>query len=202
MNHGVAAYNRGCRCPECREASRIRVADYAKRVYLNRGPLRVDATGTRRRIQALAAIGWTFSEQARRAGVSVQALHRYTRTETTTPVVRDRVHRLYDELSGTPGPSKYARTTAARHGWARPIDWDDDALDDPGSAPWTTTFDTEVDLDPVVVDRLLAGTDWRAIGATRAERIAAAERTPVVAEAERRYGLRAGRDFRRRAVAS
>ena len=52
-----------------------------------------------------------------------------------------------------------------------------------------------VDLDPVVVDRLIAGADWRSIGATRTERIAAAERLPSKADAERRFGLRQGRDF-------
>ena len=58
-----------------------------------------------------------------------------------------------------------------------------------------------VDLDPVVVDRLVAGADWRTIGATRAERIAAAERLDRTGAAsrvaiERRLGLRWGRDVR------
>lgn len=54
---------------------------------------------------------------------------------------------------------------------------------------------TPVDVDPVVVERLVDGADWRAIGATRAERIAAAEHFPVKADAERHLSLRAGRDF-------
>ena len=33
-----------------------------------------------------------------------------------------------------------------------------------------------VDVDPIVVDRLVAGADWRAIGATMAERLEAASR--------------------------
>lgn len=52
-----------------------------------------------------------------------------------------------------------------------------------------------VDVDQVVVDRLVAGADWRTIGATRAERIQAALRVDSLVEAERRFGLRAGRDF-------
>lgn len=79
--------------------------------------------------------------------------------------------------------------------------------------------------DPVVVDRLVAGGDWRAMGATRAERIAAAEKAwamwgPIRAaetaqgtasfdlpgesltDLERRLSLRAGRDFKRRAAAA
>ena len=56
--------------------------------------------------------------------------------------------------------------------------------------------------DPVVVDRLLAGASWRAIGANRAERIAAAEQMPDPGNADKRYGLRPGRDFTPRRVAS
>ena len=59
-----------------------------------------------------------------------------------------------------------------------------------------------VEVDEVVVLRLLEGADWRAIGATRAERIAAAELIPVKADAERRLGLHQGRDFARQQVAS
>jgi transcriptional regulator with XRE-family HTH domain len=80
-------------------------------------------------------------------------------------------------------------------------------------------YDT-VDVDDVVVDRLIAGADWRDLAATRAERIAAAERAwamwgpaRLAAKAqgtsdqalpgesltslEDRLGLRAGRDFSR-----
>lgn len=62
---------------------------------------------------------------------------------------------------------------------------------------------TPVDVDPVVVERLVASPDviWRSIGATRQERIEAAERIPNRSEAERRLGLRAGRDFAVRGVA-
>lgn len=59
---------------------------------------------------------------------------------------------------------------------------------------------TPVVVDPVVVERLVAGADWRTIGATRQERIEAAELMPSRAEAERRLGLRAGRDFARGAA--
>lgn len=54
-----------------------------------------------------------------------------------------------------------------------------------------------VDLDPVVVDRLAHGADWRALSATRAERLAAYEAARRAGEsgksARRRLGL-AGRD--------
>lgn len=55
-----------------------------------------------------------------------------------------------------------------------------------------------VDVDPVVVERLVATPVdgyWRTIGATRPERIAAAELLPSKSDAERRFGLRQGRDF-------
>lgn len=54
-----------------------------------------------------------------------------------------------------------------------------------------------VELDPVVVERLVAGGDWRALSATRAERLAAYEAARRAGEsgksARRRLGL-AGRD--------
>lgn len=53
---------------------------------------------------------------------------------------------------------------------------------------------TPVDLDEVVVERLVAGADWRTVGATRAERIAAAAHMSGN-EAEARLGLRPGRDY-------
>lgn len=76
-------------------------------------------------------------------------------------------------------------------------------------------------VDPVVVERLIGGEHWRALGASRAERIAAAEHLAAEHAAarerlrrmgygdqeipgasrnaiERRLGLRAGRDYARR----
>ncbi len=61
-------------------------------------------------------------------------------------------------------------------------------------------------LDPVIVDRLASGSDWRDLGANRAERIAAyalaRERGETRLAARRRLGLRTGDPMPRRREAS
>jgi len=66
---------------------------------------------------------------------------------------------------------------------------------EPGSTPETPAPVPDNDVDQVVVERLVQGADWRALHATRAERVAAALQMPSLAQAERHLGLRAGRDF-------
>lgn len=97
----------------------------------------VDALGTRRRLQALIAIGWTQTELADRTGLllsTVNALvnERWANVQHGTHI---RVGRVFDELSGTPGRSARARTMAARRGWTAPLTWDDDTIDDPAATP-------------------------------------------------------------------
>jgi hypothetical protein len=94
----------------------------------------VPAVGPRRRAEALAAIGWPLMRQADRLG--------YPRSQYRSTLNRPRVHvtfaqavqALFDELSGTPGPSTAARRHALRMGWAPPLAWDDD-IDLPGAVP-------------------------------------------------------------------
>jgi hypothetical protein len=86
----------------------------------------------------------------------------------------DAITRVYDELSMTvpqddeAGRSPRAgrihdrqRRLAARRGWAPPLAWDDDTIDDPAATPatgareraWSTRH------DETVVERILAG-EW------------------------------------------
>lgn len=94
-----------------------------------------DATGARRRLQALAAIGWSQMEIARRYDghfVSLASIARGAQSQ-----VGPRLHRLittaYDDLAMTPGPHNRTRLDAARKGWAPPLAWDD--IDDPNEIP-------------------------------------------------------------------
>ncbi|WP_141724131.1 helix-turn-helix domain containing protein [Micromonospora carbonacea] len=120
----------------------------------------VDAAGTRRRAQALAALGWSLSEQARRLGRTVgnysQVLTASTVQLRTAWSVRD----LYDELSTvTPPPGPTATRTrrwAQRKGFAPPLAWDDDTIDDPSVRPDLGGPDGDV-IDEVAVQRALAG---------------------------------------------
>jgi transcriptional regulator with XRE-family HTH domain len=99
----------------------------------------IDATGTRRRSQALTCLGWSQSEQAGRLGVNKG---NYTRINTAELVTAGRaraVRALYAELSMTVAPpsqsATYARRIAKRRKYAPPLAWDDDAIDDPAARP-------------------------------------------------------------------
>lgn len=97
----------------------------------------IDATGARRRLQALAAIGWPHREIADRLGGDFSNVRNLQ--SGATPKIRqvtaDKVRDLYDELWNQPGPSKRAATIARGKGWAVPLAWDDDEIDDPQATP-------------------------------------------------------------------
>jgi transcriptional regulator with XRE-family HTH domain len=104
----------------------------------------VDATGTRRRLQALVATGWSQSQLAERLemlpGNFGQVMRREHVTAATARAVRD----LYDELWNKPPAEathrqkiavSRARNHARAHGWAPPLAWDDDLIDNPAAGP-------------------------------------------------------------------
>jgi hypothetical protein len=101
-------------------------------------PNLVDPTGTRRRLQALHAIGWTAADIGQRLGVTSQRVtaiindHHRRHVHTTTA---SRVQAVYDQLSMTPGPSLRTRQRATKADWHRPLCWDDDLIDDPTHQP-------------------------------------------------------------------
>lgn len=127
-----------CHCPECREAERLR----AKRSRENRRPSEfVPAVGTARRVQALMAYGWGYAALAERLGCTDSAVAQLARAANRPRGVLRRtagqVAEVYDQLTALPPPSgrsaAYARTAAARNGWASPWAWDD--IDDPEERP-------------------------------------------------------------------
>lgn len=105
---------------------------------------RVDSTGTRRRIQALAAIGWPIIHTAQQAGHSPAFVFRILNGwHTTVPrATAERVELLYRTHICRPGPSQHARTVAARNGWLGPLAWGDD-IDDPAAQPEVDTTGDE-----------------------------------------------------------
>lgn len=166
--HGTwSAYRAGCRCPHAREAQRI----YCKRLReLRNPPRRIDATGTRRRLQALSAIGWRWADLAAHLGGTWQTVQDMAIGGRPTVMVTtaDRVRVLYARLSATPGPSEVSRRRAAEKGWAPPAAWDDDLIDDPTASPDLGHTDAGL-VDEVAVTRALAGDTT--IRLTDAERV-------------------------------
>jgi len=118
----------------------------------------VDAGPTRRRAQALAAIGWSLSEQARRVGCQ----HKHYSPLLTAPTVTARMARavrdMYEELSMVPAPAggsaTRTRRMAAARGWLPPLEWND--IDAAEPAPNTVDDPGDV-VDEVAVERALAG---------------------------------------------
>lgn len=152
--HGThATYCNGCRCDACKEGHRR----YAILRDLAPAPLSVDSTGTSRRIQALSALGWSYSLLAERLGVTrprVGHLARRVHTHVTR-AVHDQVAGLYDDLCMTLPPDRTkgeryaivrAKAAAAEKGWVPPLAWDD--IDtDPAPIGVRTDNTTTVDLD-------------------------------------------------------
>lgn len=133
-----------------------------------------DATGARRRLQALGALGWSCMEIARRYDGHFVSLANIARGAQSQ--VGPRLHRLivtaYDDLAMQPGPHHRTRLDAARKGWAPPLAWDD--IDDPAAEPaLSPTVDESAYLDEVAIARAMTG---RPVRLTRDERREAVRR--------------------------
>lgn len=123
----------------------------------------VSATGARRRIQALCAIGWGFRAQAELAGWPRDRWHRINREERILAATAQLVRDVYRQLSMTPAPTGYASTrirkVAARDGWFPPLAWDDECLDDPAATPCVVpaVADSDPRADELAVQHAAAG---------------------------------------------
>lgn len=106
----------------------------------------VDATGVRRRVQALIAVGWSITQVADRLGL-VRTNMRLDTAKAVTSATRDRVAALYEEMRHQQPPAATrwqagavtrSRNYAARHGWVTADAWDADTIDDPRATPMPT----------------------------------------------------------------
>lgn len=157
-SHGQSqtCYSHGCRCTDCRALH----TDYAfwrrNMIRAGRGPVRsIDARGTRRRIEALMALGWPAGELGRRlGGVTFQQINIYRTEPRVAPATAERVAALYEQLwNEQPVPMSRsernavtrARSFARARGFALPMEWDDIDADE---APQEGI---EVDVDEAVV---------------------------------------------------
>jgi len=127
---------------------------YSKRRYFAKGKLTIDATGTRRRVQALYALGWTWDALAAEMGVRKGSVWRLAHgahctdrgvyRETAAAVVA-----LFERLCMT-RPEGWvadrARNVAIRNGWVPPLAWDN--IDDPSEQPtdWQYRAPTRAEL--------------------------------------------------------
>lgn len=100
----------------------------------------VPAEGSRRRIRALLAAGWTHQHitaamQQAATGLQRSAIVLHQRGELVEARTAKAVAAAYDALAMRPGPSAATRGRAARAGYPPALAWDDDTIDDPTAQP-------------------------------------------------------------------
>ncbi|QXT62728.1 hypothetical protein [Tessaracoccus palaemonis] len=108
--------------------------------------VRVDATGVRRRVQALVAAGWSKQQIARRLGIAPGNMN-LDIAATVTGNTRDRVIELYNTMrrEAPPADDQYGRSAATRsrnyaqtRGWVTADAWDAESIDNPRATPMPT----------------------------------------------------------------
>jgi transcriptional regulator with XRE-family HTH domain len=119
----------------------------------------VSALGAVRRLRALYALGhlnWVISQES---GLSRDAVCDLVNGSWTTIKVAadDGVRAAYDRLSMKTGTSWKTRKLAERNGWAPPLAWDDDTIDDPKAMPVTDAAPPAVTEGDNVASRWLMG---------------------------------------------
>ena len=136
----------------------------------------VDATGTRRRLQALVAVGWAQAWLARELHRSPANLRRSMTSESVTARTAQLVNDMYERLWDAPPPrqtiaqrnaSAAARAHATQRRWLPPLAWDD--IDENPDPNQPDTLGDDSDLDEIAIERAITG-DTR-VRLTHAEQI-------------------------------
>ena len=125
----------------------------------------IDATGTRRRTEALAVLGWSGSRLAQEIGMGKDNFNTCLRGRRVSARFARRVASLYDRLwsqkpedHGVPsGIASRIRAAAASSGFYGPLAWDDDTIDDPKAVPVTDAVQPAATEGENVADRWLHG---------------------------------------------
>lgn len=161
-----------CRCAECSDLARA-YDSWRNHMNATGQPLMVDATGTRRRLQALMALGWSLPAIAERLGDRGPNVRRLLSVERLTRRFADRIATVYDALCMT-RPAGHDRTSnaaiartrifAARRGWLPPLAWDDIDTDPEPVQPGSEDV---VDVDDIAIELACKG---RPVRLTPAER--------------------------------
>lgn len=100
----------------------------------------ISVLGTRRRLRALVALGYTNKQLAAAIGAADQQIHGllYQNNFVTAATAR-KVRQLFEELGMTSAPptvaARRAIARAKRLGWAPPMAWDEGEIDNPDAQP-------------------------------------------------------------------
>src|SRR5690606_37943105 len=107
------------------------------------GAVLLDSIGAQRRVQALAAAGWTGEEIGRlvaaRRGDAWANINRVLKGQRITASLAHEIAAVYEDLQQQVPPSttasKRAKARAQRNRWAPPAAWDGIDIDDPDAKP-------------------------------------------------------------------
>jgi hypothetical protein len=157
----------------------------------------VGAEPSRRRLRALAVIGYSLATLSAETGVKVTSLAmirtRNVRCASATAAV---IEDVYERLHMTPGRDKQAIDSARAKGWLSPLAWDDIANDPtpaakkPSLGPWSEH------VDEVMVQRVI-DRQPRSRNLTTAEAIEAVRRLRAMGfnshQIENTYGIKSER---------
>lgn len=113
----------------------------------------VPSIGAVRRVEALFAIGWRKSDLLALGMPPAQLVTR-PRHLISADGWRQ-VREIYNRLSMTPGTSSTTRNRAARRGYAPPLAWDEETIDDPRAEPEVGDR-VERAVDPIAVARAVS----------------------------------------------
>lgn len=127
--------------------------------------------GARRRLRALASLGWPNTELADHLGASASCVAAWMDQRRISPAQRDAIAVVYDRLSMKPpeaggiaqDQAESTRHAARQCGWAPPLAWDDDVIDQAGAQPTGIADDqapgspAEDIVDWVIVYRAVRG---------------------------------------------
>jgi len=149
----TAAGIRDGRYPGCNS----RVAAAVMRVSYVPGPgqVLVGSLSARRRVHALACIGWTSRWVADQLGISAATLSHSLCGDTLHYARWQAISDIYTAVQMTPGPSERARGRGRAEGWSPPLAWDN--IDNPDETPRRGLHDPRSIVDPVAVRRALSG---------------------------------------------
>jgi len=139
------------------------------------GGVIVDGTGTRRRLQALAVVGWSVDRIAAAADLDRQSLDGALHGGQVLARTAQAITKAYDERWDQPptaadrfeqGAITRTMNRAKRAGWLPPAAWDDDTIDNPAAEPITMDVDDDESVDEHAVELVLDGQPMRLTGRT------------------------------------
>jgi hypothetical protein len=145
---------------EYRKGKRVYLGPVTAAQVLNMGQPtqgQIGATGTRRRLRALARMGYGLQTLSATAGVQFSTLAMVrNNNERVSAKIAAAVRETYDRLHMTPGTDRQAACQAAEKGWPPPLAWDDIDTDAHPSR-YTEPNGRKGYVDHAAVERRLAG---------------------------------------------